>query len=65
RELLSSHSEILQLQKENIELLKIIDDLKEALKNEGHHPSTGEPSQPVVDISSRKKVFKQEASSSK
>jgi|SRR5579871_2503248 len=64
REVLQSHSEILQLQKENIDILKIVDELKESLANkkDGEHE---EISQPVVDISSRKKVFKQEANSSK
>ncbi|MBS1917603.1 MAG: hypothetical protein JST87_15135 [Bacteroidetes bacterium] len=64
REILQSHSEILQLQKENIDLLKIVDDLKESLVKAENGEHT-EISQPVVDISSRKKVFKQEANSSK
>jgi hypothetical protein len=64
REVLQSHSEILQLQKENIDVLKIVDELKETLVKV-KNGETVESSLPVVDISSRKKVFKQEANSSK
>jgi hypothetical protein len=62
REILQSHSEILQLQKDNLELLKIVDELKTSLNGQGKNTSS-ESSQSVVDISSHKKLFKKDVAS--